>query len=59
MSATTHAVSAYAITALLLWGYALTLWMSARRRQAINRRNTAEDNTDNNPGTIRGGNAQS
>jgi hypothetical protein len=59
MSATTHAVAAYAVTVLLLWGYALTLWMSARHRQAINRRNISEDIPGNNPGTIRGESPQS
>ncbi len=55
MSATTHAVAAYAVTILLLWGYAMTLWLSARRRRAINNQDNPGDNPGNNPGAIRGG----
>ena len=47
MSPTTHAIAAYAVTLLLLWGYAVTLWLSARRRRTIIRQD--------NPGTIPGG----
>jgi hypothetical protein len=46
MSPTTHAIAAYAVTILLLWGYAATLWLSARRRRTI----ISQDNS----GTIRG-----
>lgn len=49
MSATIHAVAAYAVTILLLWGYAMTLWLSARRRR-IN----SQDNPGDNPGAVRG-----
>lgn len=48
MSATIHAVAAYAVTILLLWGYAMTLWLSARRRR-INSQDTGD-----NPGAVRG-----
>lgn len=33
MSATTHAIAAYAVSIILLWGYAMTLWLSCRRRR--------------------------
>lgn len=33
MSGTTHAIAAYAVTVILLWGYAMVLWLSARQRR--------------------------
>lgn len=54
MSPTTHAVAAYAVTILLLWGYAMTLWLSARRRRRINNQDNPGRTSGNNPGVIRG-----
>jgi len=36
MSATIHTVAAYAVTILLLWGYATVLGLSARPGRTIN-----------------------
>ncbi len=43
MSPTTHAIAAYVVTILLLWGYAVTLWLSVRRQR---------NNNQDTPGTI-------
>ena len=50
MSPTTHAVAAYAVTVLLLWGYAAVLWLSARRRRTINNQDKPGGNTGDDPG---------
>lgn len=42
MNATTHAILAYGVSTLLLWGYAAKLWLSARRRRS--------SHTQSNPG---------
>ncbi len=55
MSPTTHAIAAYAVTILLLWGYAMTLWLSARRQKTINSQNNPGRSLENNPG-VSGGN---
>lgn len=41
MSATTHAIAAYTITVLLLWGYAVSLWLSTRQRRASGKQRNA------------------
>ncbi len=55
MSATTHAVAAYAVTILLLWGYAATLWLSARRQKTNDNQDNAGKYPQGNPGSNRGG----
>ena len=42
MSATTHAIAAYAVTVLLLWGYALSLWVSCRGRRGAGKSGNTE-----------------
>lgn len=42
MSATTHAIAAYVVTVLLLWGYAVSLWVSCRGRRGTGKPGNTE-----------------
>jgi len=55
MSATTHAIAAYAVTILLLWGYATTLWLSSRRQKTIHSQDKRNEYPQGSPGAIREG----